>query len=274
MKLLSGAELAGYIKERQAKQVRRLKQTDKIQPKLMIIKSISAGPVIDTYVRMKQAYANDLGIEVEVVSCEDDDMKAHIERGNSDDSVQAIVVQLPIADPSKTQDIVDTIAPEKDVDGLGTRADYISATAEAIDWLLSGYGVELKDKKIAILGRGKLVGAPLAGMWSKRGLDVTVIDKDTPNPAATLVTSDVIVSATGSAHLLKSKDVKQGAIVVDAGTVSEDGKILGDASPELYERDDLKITPQKGGVGPLTIVMMFDHVIRACFTLVEKRNQL
>lgn len=271
MKLLNGSELASYIKVRQAKQVRRLKQSDKIQPKLLIVKSNTAGSVIDTYVRMKQAYAVDIGILVEVISCDDHDMPSRIERANLDQSVQAIVVQLPLADPSLTQTIVDTISPAKDVDGLGKDAAYISATAEAIDWLLSGYGVELRDKKITLVGRGKLVGAPLEKAWRQRDLDVTVIERSTPEPASILRASDVIISAAGSAHILKSSDVKHGAIVVDAGTVSEDGKILGDASPELYDRRDLTITPQKGGVGPLTIVMMFDHVIRACMELA--RNQ-
>lgn len=272
MKLLNGSELASYIKVRQAKQVRRLKQADQIQPKLLIIKSVSAGPVIDTYVRMKQVYADDIGVIVEVATCTDDEMTGRIAIANNDESIQAIVVQLPLDDTSRTQEIVDTIAPEKDVDGLGKDAKYISATAEAIDWLLSGYGVELKEKSITLVGQGKLVGVPLKKLWIDRGLDVAVIEKDTLNPSEILRNSDVVVSAAGSAHLLKSDDIKQGAVVVDAGTVSEDGKILGDASPELYDRHDLIITPQKGGVGPLTIVMMFDHVIRACVVKAELRD--
>lgn len=272
MKLLSGSELASYIKVRQAKQVRRLKQADKINPRLLILKSTAAGPVINTYVRLKQAYAADIGIAVDVVTCDDSEMPAEIDRANADASIQAVVVQLPLADPSQTPAIVDRIHPDKDVDGLGVNANYISATAEAIDWLLSGYGIELAGKKIVILGRGKLVGAPLERLWRQRGLDVVVVDKQSSRSGELLRASDIVVSATGSAHLLKSDDIKPGAVVVDAGTSSEEGKILGDASPELYQRDDLVITPVKGGVGPLTIVMMFDHVIRACFSLAEDRR--
>lgn len=272
MKLLDGRELADYIKVRQAKQVRRLKQTDQIEPKLLILKTTTAGPVIDTYVRMKQAYAEDIGIDVEVVACSDDEMIARIEQANRDDAFQAIVVQLPLEDTTKTSMIVDTIAPEKDVDGLGQHAEYISATAEAIDWLLSGYGVELDGKQITLIGRGKLVGAPLEKLWHDRGHQVSVIERDTADVQQQLQCSDLIVSAAGSAHILRSDDVKHGAVVVDAGTVSEDGKIVGDASPELYSRDDLIITPRRGGVGPLTIVMMFDHVIRACFARVSRRS--
>ncbi len=269
MKLLDGAELASYIKVRQAKQVRRLKQTDHIQPKLLILKTTMAGSVIDTYVRMKQRYAEDIGVTVDVITCADDEMVEHIHRANTDDTIQGIVVQLPLENIAKTQTIVDSIAPEKDVDGLGENADYISATAEAIDWLLAGHGVELGGKKITLIGRGKLVGAPLETLWRQRGLDVSVITRETDQTTDMLRATDVIISAAGSAHIVRSADVAHGAVVVDAGTVSEDGKIVGDVHPEVYERRDVTITPQRGGVGPLTIVMMFDHVIRACFARVS-----
>lgn len=262
-KSLNGTELADFIKVRQAKQVRRLRQSDKVVPKLLIIKSSRADEVINTYVRMKQRYAEDILVDVEVATCQQSEMAARIEQANLDDSIHGIVVQLPLEDASETEQIVGQIAPKKDVDGLGPKADYISATAEAIDWLLSGYGVDLTDKKICLYGHGKLVGAPLEKLWRNQGLDVTVVDRYTSNPSSILQSSDVIVSATGQAHILKSDDVVTGAIVVDAGTVSEDGKIVGDVHPELYQRQDLTITPPKGGVGPLTIVLMFDHVIQA-----------
>lgn len=260
---LNGSELADFIKVRQAKQVRRLRQADRIAPKLVIIQSKNADHVINTYVRMKQRYASDILIDVEVIACDQADMVEQINRANQDSSVHGIVVQLPLDDKAQTEEIVGHIDPEKDVDGLGSEAHFISATAEAIDWLIAGYGVELSDKKIALLGRGKLVGAPLEKLWAKRGYDVSVIGLETANKSKILLSSDVIVSATGQAHLLKSADVPTGAVVVDAGTVSEDGKIVGDIDPELYVRKDLVITPQKGGVGPLTIAVMFDHVIQA-----------
>lgn len=271
-KLLNGSELASFIKVRQAKQVRRLRQADKIIPKLVIIKSINADTVIDTYVRMKQRYAKDILIDVEVIACDQSEMISHIEQSNRDESVHGIVVQLPLDDKSETELIVGRIAPEKDVDGLGEKAEYISATAEAVDWLLSGFGVELRDKTITLMGQGKLVGAPLNKLWSARGHDVRTVDLTTENPRQMLLASDVIVSATGQAYILKSDDVSPKTVVVDAGTVSEDGKIVGDVDPELYDRSDLTITPQRGGVGPLTIVLMFDHVIQAANAVAERAN--
>jgi methylenetetrahydrofolate dehydrogenase (NADP+)/methenyltetrahydrofolate cyclohydrolase len=261
-RLLKGSELAGYIKERQAKQVRMLRQAHQIFPKLVIVMSQNASPVIETYVRMKQQYAEDILIDVEVIACALSDMPAAIARAGDDESVHAVIVQLPLDDPDATDEIVGQIASEKDVDGLGPEADYASATAEAIDWLLAGYGVDLAGKQIVLLGKGRLIGRPLEQMWQARGLSVVALGKeDDVRPA--VAAADVIVSATGVPGLVTTDMIRPDAVLVDAGTASEDGKIVGDFAPELYDLADVTITPQKGGVGPLTVVVLFDHVIRA-----------
>lgn len=272
-KLLSGAELVGYIKERQAKQVRALRQAHHVLPKLAIIKSTAASDVIDVYVRMKRRYGDDILIETVVETLDEADMPAAIARLNADETVHGIIVQLPLADPAKTDEIVDLIAPEKDVDGLGKNAAFDSATAGAINWLLAGYAVDLNAKKIAIVGNGRLVGAPLARMWQESGHDVTVLDEYSEDVAGTLRSSDVIVSATGVPRLVTSDLVAIGATVVDAGTASENGVIVGDVDVAVRERDDVKITPEKGGVGPLTIAMLFDHVIEAALKIANAKQQ-
>lgn len=270
-KVLRGDELAGFVKERQAKQVRMLRQAHGIIPKLVIIQSRNASAVIATYVRMKQRYGADILIDVEVCSCVQSEMVQEIAAANSDDAVHGIIVQLPLDDPAETEQIVDTIAPHKDVDGLGAQANYVSATAEAIDWLLAGNSVELADKPITLLGYGKLVGRPLAKLWRDQGYDVTVLDQTSEDVDKMLRASRVIVSATGQAGILHNSNVSPGAIVVDAGTASEDGVIVGDADPELQHRHDISITPPRGGVGPLTVVLLFDHVIRACLELIGEK---
>jgi len=271
-KLLSGTELVGYVKERQARQVRALRQAHHVFPKIVIIKSTHATPVIDAYIRMKQRYGDDILIESVVETLADEDMPAVIERYNNDDSIHGIIVQLPINDPTKTDEIVDLIAPEKDIDGLGKNAQFDSATALAINWLLAGYAVDLHAKKIALVGHGKLVGAPLARMWRDSGYNVTVVDRNHPDMAGVLRESHVIVTATGVPRLITSNIVPSGAVVIDAGTASEDGGIVGDVDPVVRERNDIKITPEKGGVGPLTIAALFDNVIRSA-TRVAERNK-
>jgi methylenetetrahydrofolate dehydrogenase (NADP+)/methenyltetrahydrofolate cyclohydrolase len=271
-KILSGTELVGYIQERQARQVRALRQASRIFPRLVIIKSTGATAVIDTYIRMKQRYAEEILIETVVETLSVADMPAAIRRLNDDPLVHGVIVQLPLDDVSVTDSIVDLVASEKDVDGLGKAAQYDSATATAINWLLSGYAVDLKNKVITIVGNGRLVGAPLAKIWNQSGYDVTVVDDQTPDIATVVYKSDVIVTATGVPGLITSDMVQIGATVVDAGTASENGVIVGDVDPTVYERDDVNITPVKGGVGPLTIAALCDHVIQAAIRVSERQK--
>jgi len=260
---LNGTELVSFIKERQAKQIRNLKQQYHILPKLVVLMSEEASDTSEVYVRMKQRYAYDIGAQFEVERVAEDSLKIHIEKYNNDSNVHGIIVQLPLKDVSQTQVVCDEIDSNKDVDGLGVAASFESATAEAIDWLLAGYNVELKDKKIAIVGYGKLVGRPLEQLFLSQGRDVTVVDVDTEDSRGILSSSDIIVTAVGVPGRVTSADVKPHAVVVDAGTASEGGVFVGDVAADVREREDVTITPVKGGVGPLTIAVLFDHVIQA-----------
>lgn len=270
MKLLNGLELAGYIKERQAKQVRNLRQSHAVFPKLAIVQTVET-PVIDTYVRLKRTYGDDILVNVEVFRGSEDEALEKIARYNADPSVHGIIVQLPLAAPERTEELLNAVAPEKDVDALGSHATFDPATPMAINWLLAGYNIDLAQKHIVIVGNGRLVGAPLAKLWRSSGYDVTVLDKTSEGIEDAIKQGDVIVSATGTPGLLTSDMLGAGAVVVDAATSSEEGKIVGDVSPDVYNRDDLTITPQKGGVGPLTVCALFDNVIRAARVVAEQQ---
>lgn len=277
MKILDGKELAGFVKERQLIEARALKAQG-LSPKLVIIRD-SDNPVIVKYVNLKMRYGEDIGVEVlDVLVSSAAEAKEKILEANADDSVSGIIVQLPLTDVSMTDEVVGLIAPEKDVDGLsGSILDlkfargeevefsgrpFDSATATAINWLLTGYDINLSDKKIALVGRGRLVGAPLYRMFKNSGLDVSIFGHD--SDLSVLTDYDVVISATGVGHLIKSEMIAPGTVVVDAGTASEGGKLVGDVSPEVLARKDLTaITPEKGGVGPLTVAVLFDDVLRA-----------
>ncbi len=271
MKTLLGSELAQYIKERQAKQVRALRQAWHTVPKLVILMTDN-NQASEVFVRLKKTYGEDILIDVTVEHCEMDDVSTRILQLNDDESVHGIVVQLPLADVSKTDDIVASIAPEKDVDGLGPRAAYVSATVTAIDWLLAGYNVTLKGKQIAVVGLGRLVGAPLVKYWRAMDLRVDGYDETTDDLAGKLRAAEVIVSATGVPRLVTSDMVGVGAVVVDAGTASENGVLVGDVADDVRARGDLTITPVRGGVGPLTIAALFDHVIQAAQATVKAED--
>lgn len=262
MKLLNGRELAGYLKQRQTQEVRSLVQAHNVQPKLAIIQ-VKDDPVINTYVRLKKQYGEDIQVEVESHHPKQEDAADMIQKLNEDDSVHGIIVQLPLTDPSQTDEIVDLVSANKDVDALGKRPDFEPATPMAIMWLLAGYNVDLRGKKVLLIGRGKLVGRPLEKILSSSGIDVSVADRSTTNLAEETLAADIIITATGSPAILYPGMIKQGAVVVDAGVASEDGKTVGDVAPELFARDDLTMTPEKGGVGPLTVCALFENVIRA-----------
>ena len=257
MKVLNGRELAGFIKERQAAQVKNLEK----KPKLLIIRD-SDNPVIVKYVGLKIAYGEDIGVEVEDYCAKNsEEIAEKIRSANVDPNVSGIILQLPILEKAKTDELTNLIAPEKDVDGLGENAKYDSATATAINWLLAGYDIKLAEKKIAIVGRGKLVGAPLFRMFTNSGYLVDLFHRG--SDLTDLRNYDIIITATGVPGLISNDLVKPVAVLVDAGTASEKGVLKGDVAEEIRSRTDLTaITPKIGGIGPLTIAALFDHVIQ------------
>lgn len=262
MRILDGRELADYVKERQAKQVRALRQAWHTFPKLAII-VVGENPVIDIFVRLKKVYGEDILIDVDVYRVEQGLVAETIATLNADSATHGIVLQLPITDPSETDTLVALIDPAKDVDGLTGKGPYISATATAIDWLVAGYNVTLKQRTIAIVGQGRLVGAPLTKLWQDAGLSVHAYDDTVVDLRTELRKAAIIVTATGVPGLITADMVAPGAVIVDAGTASENGVVVGDVAADVRERQDLTITPIKGGVGPLTIAALFDNVITA-----------
>lgn len=262
MKLLNGKELAGFIKERQAQQVRSLKQADGILPKLAIIRT-NPDPVVDTYMRLKSQYGEDIGVAVDVHSIIQGQALETIDKLNSDGEISGIIVQIPLPDPAQTDKILNAVNPHKDVDGLAIGTMYDAPTAIAINWLLAGYNIDLRGKHIVIVGHGRLVGAPLARMWQASGYDVFSADKSTPDLSSHTLQADILVTATGKPALITADMVKENAVIVDAGVSTDKNGLIGDVSPNVRALPDITITPENGGVGPLTVCALFDNVLRA-----------
>lgn len=260
-KILNGSELAGFIKERQAKTVRALRQADGIAPKLAIIVTVD-DPVIEIYMKLKKRYGEDILVDVDIHRVKQAEVLSLIEELNSDDTVHGIIVQLPLEDEAQTEEVVNAVTPEKDVDALGKNAIHDPATPTAILWLLAGYNVDLRERKVVLIGRGKLVGKPLEKMLNNSGVNVASCDKN-DDLSQELSTADVIITATGQPGVILAAMVPLNAVVVDAGVAVEQGVARGDLAEDLYQRDDLTITPKKGGVGPLTICALFENVIKS-----------
>lgn len=280
MRFLNGAELRDFIKERQAKQVRALRQSWRVFPKLVIFYS-SKSPVTETYMRLKEKYGEDILIEVERRKVDIELMKEEIRKANLDENIHGIIVQLPLENKSgekisknETEAILSEISKEKDVDGLNG-GDFVPATAQAINWLLAGYNISLEGKKVAVVGQGRLVGAPLSKMFEDSGVMVSKFDEvNSEEMVKTLKDFDVVITAVGKPGLITSEMLKSKAVVVDAGTASEGGEIKGDVSDEVRKnRKDLTITPIKGGVGPLTVASLIDNVIVAARKVANQKGQ-
>lgn len=261
-KLLNGRELAAYIKNRQARQVRSLRQALRVEPRLAIVVTVD-NPAIDVYVRLKKRYGDDIGVSVDIHRVSQAEVPALVGKLNDDRTVHGIIIQLPLADPLATEELVNLVAPAKDVDALGAQAAFDPATPMAIMWLLSGYNIELKGKRIVLVGHGKLVGKPLAKLLAESGLSVEVVDEHTKNLTQAVIQAEVLITATGQPGLITSHMISAGTVVVDAGVAGEQGKTAGDLDPAVYQRDDLTLTPAKGGVGPLTVCALFENVLRA-----------
>lgn len=269
MRLLNGKDLADYIKERQAHDVRSLVQGSDVKPHLAIVRT-NPDPVVDSYMKLKQAYGEEVGIKVDVHTIDQSQVIETIDKLNADDTVHGIIVQIPLPDPSQTTEVLSAVSANKDVDGLASKTAFDPATPMAIMWLLAGYNVDLAGKHIVIVGHGRLVGKPLARIWQESDYDVQVVDKQTDNLSEAVKTADILVTATGAPGIIKASMVKPGAVIVDAGVATDKNGLIGDVAPEVRELPNITITPEKGGVGPLTVCALFENVIRSARVIASR----
>ncbi len=251
MKLLAGSDLADFIKQRHASMVPSLETV----PRLAIIRSRDneAG---DLYLKMKRAYGQDIGAIVDLYVETSATIIDRISSLNADPAVTGIIVQLPLTDADITEAALAAIDPAKDVDGLAPGTSFEAATPKAVLWLLAAYNVDLAGH-IVVVGQGRLVGKPLADRLEASGRNIVRCDIHTKDLKAETLQADIIFTGTGQEHLIKPDMVKPGAVVVDTGSPRYE------LDPALYRRNDLTITPNPGGVGPMTVVSLFDNLIIA-----------
>ncbi|MGL5377320.1 MAG: bifunctional 5,10-methylenetetrahydrofolate dehydrogenase/5,10-methenyltetrahydrofolate cyclohydrolase, partial [Cetobacterium sp.] len=197
-----------------------------------------------------------------------------IEKLNKDDSVNGILVQLPLPSHINTPKIIEAIDISKDVDGfkpenlgkvvLGDDTALISCTPAGILRLFREYEINLEGKDVVVIGRSNIVGKPMTALLINEGATVTVCNSKTKNLSEKTKTADVIIVAIGKANFLKGNMVKDGAIVIDVGINRDDNnKICGDVDFESLKDKVSYITPVPGGVGPMTIAMLLSNTLKA-----------
>jgi len=216
------------------------------------------------FIKIKTNIAERLGIKVELVTGPEniitDQALGLMDEVNNND-YDGIVVQLPLPKQLDVEAILSEIPADKDIDVLGS-SKKIAPVAQAVLEILNFYNISLEGKNVLIIGNGKLVGKPVAKMLADKGLDYEVIDKDTEEGVSNekIKSADVIISGAGVPHMIKPEMIKEGVVLIDAGTSEQSGVLVGDIDPACSERASL-ITPVPGGVGPVTVVSLFANLL-------------
>jgi methylenetetrahydrofolate dehydrogenase (NADP+)/methenyltetrahydrofolate cyclohydrolase len=225
-------------------------------------------PVSTLYVAKKKEAAQALGIDFELNKFDEvisqSELINEIKRLNSDSSIRAILVQIPLPSQINRLEVAKEISPEKDIDGFhcilhSGNFKCVPPTVLAIVELLEFYKINLAEKKILIVGGGFLVGQPLFDYFKARGLNVEILGKKDQGYEEKLKEADIAIISTGGGRSFSFVDFKSGATVIDASTVAEEGKIRGDVENDILWPEDINLAPVPGGVGPVTVAMLFKN---------------
>lgn len=269
-KIIEGKRLAEDIKLSLKKQIEYMKK----KPGLAII-IVGTDFASKIYVNKKSELCKELGVYFEKYelpkTIKEKELMDLIEKMNKKKSINGILVQLPLPEHIDTKKIIESIDPLKDVDGfhplnfgrlIAGEASIAPCTPRGIMKLLDIYGIEVKGKKVVVIGRSNIVGKPLALMLLKKDATVTICHSKTKNIEEITKQADILFSATGKESMVKGSMVKKGAVVVDVGiTRSKNGKILGDIDFNSVKDVASYITPVPGGVGPMTPVMLIENLL-------------
>ncbi|MES2213676.1 MAG: bifunctional 5,10-methylenetetrahydrofolate dehydrogenase/5,10-methenyltetrahydrofolate cyclohydrolase [Patescibacteria group bacterium] len=272
MIILSGKIVRDGVKKQMQEKVASLSSV----PELAIIQ-IGNNPESTTYIGQKKKFGLSIGVAVRHIECgeqvSENEILGIIETLNANKNISGIIMQLPIPAHLHKQKILDSIALEKDVDGLGTgqmgllhsgsERALVPATARGVMSLLDYYSIELLGKHVVVVGRSNLVGKPIATLCLKRNATVTVCHSHTRLLADITKTADILIVACGVTKYITDAYVREGQIVVDVGIHKTMGGMCGDVDFESVSTIVSAISPVPGGVGPLTVLSLFQNVIDA-----------
>ena len=274
--IIDGKKIAEELRVELKKKIIEFKATYKSVPGLTVI-LIGEDPASKIYVKNKQKYAKDIGINSEVIKYSDSvDEKTVLEKIselNKDKKISGILVQLPLPKHINKKKIIDAILPEKDVDGFhpvnvgNLSSGYeskVPCTPLGCILLLREVEKDLKGKHAVIIGRSNLNGKPMAQLLLKENCTVTITHSKTKDLKNECKRADIIIAAVGQPKLVKGDWVKKGAIVIDVGINKTANGLEGDVDFEEVSKVAKAITPVPGGVGPMTIACLLSNTIE-CF---------
>ena len=247
------------------------------KPAGLAVVIVGNNPASQVYVKNKIRACENVGFYSENIELDENisekELLQEIDKLNKNDRIDGILVQLPLPAHINELKIIDSISPEKDVDGfhvsnigkmvIGDETGFLSCTPYGIMQLLEEYKIEIEGKDAVIIGRSNIVGKPMALMLIQKGATVQVCNSNTKDLRKKLNKADIIIVAAGVPKLLKKEDVKEGAVVIDVGINRVDGKICGDVDYEEVAEKTSYITPVPGGVGPMTIASLIKNTFKS-----------
>lgn len=274
-KILDGKQIAKEYRQRLKNQVNELKEHG-FTPKLSVILVGNDG-ASQSYVKSKKKAAEKIGMISEIIhldeSTSEEVVLSELNRLNNDDTVSGILVQVPLPKQVSEQKVLETINPNKDVDGFHPinigklyidEQTFVPCTPLGIMEILKHADINLEGKNAVVIGRSHIVGQPVSKLLLQANATVTILHSRTKNMNAHLKQADVIVSAVGQPGLVTKENVKEGAVIIDVGnTPDENGKLKGDVAYDEVKEIASAITPVPGGVGPLTITMVLNNTLLA-----------
>ena len=226
------------------------------------------------YIKNKEKYCTEVGIKVDKYLLDEDISEKVlinlIKDLNEDKKVTGIILQSPVPDGIDFDKCSGMILPSKDVDGFTkdnvynlylNKKSILPCTVKGIIKLLEYYNIEINGKNVAIIGRGNIVGKPLAMALENRNATVSLLHSKTKDLKMFTKDADIVVVACGIPKLLKKEMIKEGSVVIDVGISRVDGKIVGDIDFDNIKDIALFVTPNPGGIGPMTIAMIIDNLI-------------
>ncbi|NLL41835.1 MAG: bifunctional methylenetetrahydrofolate dehydrogenase/methenyltetrahydrofolate cyclohydrolase FolD [Firmicutes bacterium] len=273
--IIDGKGTAAEIRRELAEQVAELTAQGKT-PGLDVI-LVGEDPASKVYVRNKERTSKEIGINSTVHRLPEETTREEllglIEKLNNDPAVHGILVQLPLPDHLDEEEVINTISPNKDVDGfhpinagkllIGDEDAFVACTPAGVLELVKRTGVPIQGKNVVVVGRSNIVGKPAAVLFLREHATVTVCHSRTQDLPAECRRADILIAAVGRPEMIKKDWVKPGAIVIDVGINRVDGKLVGDVDFENVKEVAGYITPVPGGVGPMTIAMLLKATVQA-----------
>lgn len=269
--ILNGFEVSKAIRQSLKEKVAKIEGR---KPGLTVV-IVGEDPASQTYVASKAKQAQDVGFVSNVlefdVDISEETLLEEIEKLNQDQTVDGILVQLPLPGHIHEDHVIEAISPMKDVDGLHplnvgylelNQKGLVSCTPKGIISLLKAYDIALEGKKALVIGRSRLVGKPVATLLLKENATVTIAHSRTQDLDKLILENDIIVVAIGRKEFIKADQLRDHHIVIDVGIHRHEGKLYGDVEKEAYDKVKA-ISPVPKGVGPMTIVSLLENTLSA-----------